>query len=111
MKLSIALLSTFAGLALAMPSKSDISARKLMAAEAYQARSVADPSLQRRNNTGGSSKKASITFSNPKAKNYYVDGTSIPDVDFDVGPSWQVFLAPHPIPSLEANVVSTTGLG
>ncbi|KAK7024450.1 hypothetical protein VNI00_016301 [Paramarasmius palmivorus] len=29
-----------------------------------------------------------ITFSNPKASEFYVDGTSIPEVDFDVGPSW-----------------------
>ncbi|KAF8335897.1 alpha/beta-hydrolase [Cantharellus anzutake] len=31
---------------------------------------------------------SSITFSNPKAKDYHVDGKKIPDVDFDVGPSW-----------------------
>ncbi|KAF8812659.1 alpha/beta-hydrolase [Phlegmacium glaucopus] len=29
-----------------------------------------------------------ITFSNPKASEFFVDGTTIPDVDFDVGPSW-----------------------
>ncbi|KAG6811952.1 hypothetical protein H0H92_005116 [Tricholoma furcatifolium] len=29
-----------------------------------------------------------ITFSNPAASQFYVDGTSIPEVDFDVGPSW-----------------------
>ncbi|KAF9262147.1 alpha/beta-hydrolase [Marasmius fiardii PR-910] len=29
-----------------------------------------------------------ITFKNPKASQFYVDGTSIPEVDFDVGPSW-----------------------
>ncbi|KAF7318183.1 Carboxypeptidase [Mycena chlorophos] len=29
-----------------------------------------------------------ITFSNPLASQYYVDGASIPEVDFDVGPSW-----------------------
>ncbi|KAG8736653.1 hypothetical protein FRC10_009061 [Ceratobasidium sp. 414] len=32
--------------------------------------------------------EATISFSNPKAKNYLVDGTKIPEVDFDVGPSW-----------------------
>ncbi|QRV94654.1 Serine carboxypeptidase [Ceratobasidium sp. AG-Ba] len=31
---------------------------------------------------------ASITFSNPKANDFLVDGAKIPDVDFDVGPSW-----------------------
>jgi carboxypeptidase D len=29
-----------------------------------------------------------ITFSNPKASKFFVDGASIPEVDFDVGPSW-----------------------
>ncbi|KAJ7083109.1 alpha/beta-hydrolase [Mycena belliarum] len=29
-----------------------------------------------------------ITFTNPKASEFYVDGTSIPEVNFDIGPSW-----------------------
>jgi len=29
-----------------------------------------------------------ITFSNPKVAHFYVDGTTIPLVNFDVGPSW-----------------------
>ncbi|KZS90898.1 alpha/beta-hydrolase [Sistotremastrum niveocremeum HHB9708] len=29
-----------------------------------------------------------ITFSNPRASQFYVDGTTIPEVDFDIGPSW-----------------------
>ncbi|TFY76116.1 hypothetical protein EWM64_g7897 [Hericium alpestre] len=29
-----------------------------------------------------------ITFTNPKASEFFVDGSSIPLVDFDVGPSW-----------------------
>ncbi|KAG1840918.1 Alpha/Beta hydrolase protein [Suillus subalutaceus] len=29
-----------------------------------------------------------ITFANPKASEFYVDGRSLPFVDFDVGPSW-----------------------
>ncbi|KAH8115666.1 alpha/beta-hydrolase [Phellopilus nigrolimitatus] len=29
-----------------------------------------------------------ISFSNPRASEFYVDGASIPEVDFDVGPSW-----------------------
>ncbi|CAE6409236.1 unnamed protein product [Rhizoctonia solani] len=33
-------------------------------------------------------KRATINFSNPKAADYLVDGTKIPEVDFDVGPSW-----------------------
>ncbi|KII86786.1 hypothetical protein PLICRDRAFT_114108 [Plicaturopsis crispa FD-325 SS-3] len=31
---------------------------------------------------------SSIIFSNPAASQFYVDGTSIPDVKFDAGPSW-----------------------
>ncbi|KAH9927439.1 alpha/beta-hydrolase [Epithele typhae] len=29
-----------------------------------------------------------ITFANPKAAEFFVDGTKIPDVNFDAGPSW-----------------------
>ncbi|KAG7090999.1 hypothetical protein E1B28_010066 [Marasmius oreades] len=29
-----------------------------------------------------------ITFSNPRAKQFFVDGTKIPEVNFDAGPSW-----------------------
>ncbi|KAH8112947.1 alpha/beta-hydrolase [Phellopilus nigrolimitatus] len=29
-----------------------------------------------------------ITFSNPAAQQFYVDGTTIPEVNFDAGPSW-----------------------
>ncbi|KAK1230491.1 hypothetical protein PQX77_006419 [Marasmius sp. AFHP31] len=29
-----------------------------------------------------------ITFSNPKAQDFFVDGTKIPEVNFDAGPSW-----------------------
>lgn len=31
---------------------------------------------------------STITFRNPKAKDFFVDGTKIPDVNFDAGPSW-----------------------
>ncbi|KAF5386264.1 hypothetical protein D9615_002305 [Tricholomella constricta] len=31
---------------------------------------------------------ATVTFSNPAAKKFFVDGTKIPDVNFDAGPSW-----------------------
>ncbi|KAF8999389.1 Alpha/Beta hydrolase protein [Cyathus striatus] len=33
-----------------------------------------------------------ITFSNPKASQFFVNGTTIPEVDFDVGPSWSGLL-------------------
>jgi hypothetical protein len=45
----------------------------------------------------------SITFANPKAAEYFVDGTKIPDVDFDPGPSWSGELA-----SLASGSRSTT---
>ncbi|KAF8895695.1 alpha/beta-hydrolase [Gymnopilus junonius] len=31
---------------------------------------------------------STITFKNPAAKKFFVDGTKIPDVEFDAGPSW-----------------------
>lgn len=34
------------------------------------------------------SRNATITFSNPEAGKYYVDGSKIPEVDWDAGPSW-----------------------
>ncbi|THH29556.1 hypothetical protein EUX98_g4633 [Antrodiella citrinella] len=33
-----------------------------------------------------------ITFSNPRAREFFVDGSTIPEVDFDVGPSWSGLL-------------------
>ncbi|KZV67084.1 alpha/beta-hydrolase [Peniophora sp. CONT] len=33
-------------------------------------------------------KVKNITFTNPKASAFYIDGTTLPLVDFDVGPSW-----------------------
>lgn len=32
--------------------------------------------------------QSTITFKNPKAKQFFVDGTKLPEVDFDAGPSW-----------------------
>ncbi|KAJ7502903.1 alpha/beta-hydrolase [Mycena galericulata] len=33
-------------------------------------------------------RQSTITFSNPAAEQFFVDGTTIPDVNFDAGPSW-----------------------
>ncbi|KAF7315184.1 Carboxypeptidase [Mycena indigotica] len=33
-------------------------------------------------------RESTITFSNPAAEKFFVDGTTIPDVNFDAGPSW-----------------------
>jgi len=42
--------------------------------------------------TGGSHQRraspAQIPFKNPQAEKFFVDGTTIPDVHFDAGPSW-----------------------
>ncbi|KAJ7709216.1 serine carboxypeptidase-domain-containing protein [Mycena metata] len=57
-------------------SKSELHARQIEAAKRFERtpRAVA--------------KSHNITFKNPKASQFYVDGTLIPEVDFDVGPSW-----------------------
>ncbi|KAF8470497.1 alpha/beta-hydrolase [Russula ochroleuca] len=34
------------------------------------------------------SRVKNITFSNPKASEFWVDGAAIPEVNFDIGPSW-----------------------
>ncbi|KIM42681.1 hypothetical protein M413DRAFT_444355 [Hebeloma cylindrosporum] len=61
--------------------KRDIQARQREAAKRWQA-------------TGPMRRAApkNITFSNPRASEFFVDGKSIPDVDFDVGPSWSGLL-------------------
>ncbi|KAI0922172.1 hypothetical protein AcW2_006944 [Taiwanofungus camphoratus] len=46
---------------------------------------------QRRANSGSSTVK-NVTFINPRASEFYVDGSGIPLVDFDVGPSWSGLL-------------------
>ncbi|OSX60724.1 hypothetical protein POSPLADRAFT_1148075 [Postia placenta MAD-698-R-SB12] len=38
--------------------------------------------------SGGPGTVQNITFTNPRASEFYVDGANIPLVDFDVGPSW-----------------------
>jgi len=38
--------------------------------------------------TGTPAKSKNITFTNPRASEFFVDGANIPEVDFDVGPSW-----------------------
>ncbi|KII95995.1 hypothetical protein PLICRDRAFT_97584 [Plicaturopsis crispa FD-325 SS-3] len=35
---------------------------------------------------------STITFSNPAAAQFFVDGTTLPDVNFDAGPSWSGLL-------------------
>ncbi|GJJ15865.1 hypothetical protein Clacol_010143 [Clathrus columnatus] len=48
-------------------------------------RSASSRVTDRKTNSTG---PQNITFTNPKASEFYVDGASIPEVTFDVGPSW-----------------------
>ncbi|KZV87104.1 alpha/beta-hydrolase [Exidia glandulosa HHB12029] len=72
----------------AMPSREEIKARQreirekraAMFASEHVARDTADAPPVKRAST--------ITFSNPAAAAFHVPGTSLPDVDFDVGDSW-----------------------
>ncbi|KAH9175718.1 alpha/beta-hydrolase [Lactarius sanguifluus] len=44
--------------------------------------------VRRATDTPAPPRVKNITFSNPKASQFFVDGTTIPQIDFDVGPSW-----------------------
>ncbi|TFK35086.1 alpha/beta-hydrolase [Crucibulum laeve] len=61
--------------------KKELHARQLEAAKRWQ------PSAPVRR-----AAPKNITFSNPRASEFFVDGKSIPEVDFDVGPSWSGLL-------------------
>lgn len=58
--------------------KSDILKRQLEAAQRFRPRATGATTLKPKN----------ITFSNPKASQFWVNGSAIPEVDFDVGDSW-----------------------
>ncbi|KAG1741365.1 Alpha/Beta hydrolase protein [Suillus lakei] len=60
-------------------SKHEISEHQLKAAKCWQ---TSRPQNVKRSGV------QNITFTNPKASEFYVDGRSLPLVDFDVGPSW-----------------------
>ncbi|KAG1817717.1 Alpha/Beta hydrolase protein [Suillus subaureus] len=62
-----------------MMTKHEIRERQLDAAKRWQT-----SGLQNVKSNG----VQNITFTNPKASEFYVDGRSLPLVDFDVGPSW-----------------------
>lgn len=66
-------------------SKKDIHARQAAAAKRFK------PTFASMMSTRTVGPK-NITFSNPKASQFYVDGKTIPQVDFDVGPSWSGLL-------------------
>ncbi|KAG2090025.1 Alpha/Beta hydrolase protein [Suillus discolor] len=62
-------------------TKREIGEYQLEAAKRWQTSGSQSRSVKR-------SGVQNITFTNPKASEFYVDGTSLPLVDFDVGPSW-----------------------
>jgi carboxypeptidase D len=44
--------------------------------------------VRRATDTSAPPRVKNITFSNPKASEFWVNGATIPEVNFDVGPSW-----------------------
>ncbi|PPR04910.1 hypothetical protein CVT24_007154 [Panaeolus cyanescens] len=75
------LLSSLAGVDARELRKKEIHARQREAAERYQIRQLVDTD-------GTQAKKPPMKFSNPKANQFFVNGSTIPDVAFDVGPSY-----------------------
>ncbi|KAJ8093187.1 hypothetical protein PM082_020672 [Marasmius tenuissimus] len=66
-------------------SKNELHARQKAAVERLHAKAAfanTPVSFERR------AQVKNITFSDPRASEFFVDGNSIPEVDFDVGPSW-----------------------
>jgi len=68
-----------------------LNAKRLEAVERWR-RSARDQTgasnARRATDTSTPPRVKNITFSNPKASQFYVDGTTLPLIDFDVGPSW-----------------------
>lgn len=48
------------------------------------------PSNSTTTNSTAGTLPMNVTFANPKASAFFVDGTTIPDVDFDAGPSCKI---------------------
>ncbi|KAF8505431.1 Alpha/Beta hydrolase protein [Russula emetica] len=73
------------------PSPKSLSAKRLEAVKRLETparRAGAGNHARRATETSTPSGVKNITFSNPKASEFYVGGRNIPDVNFDVGPSW-----------------------
>ncbi|KAG1897584.1 Alpha/Beta hydrolase protein [Suillus fuscotomentosus] len=88
LRLSVALLAVTAASARII-TKHALRERQLEAAQHWQTSWTVE--------TGGTEdvepkRVQNITFTNPKASEFYVDGTSLPLIDFDVGPSWSGLL-------------------
>jgi hypothetical protein len=80
-------------------SKSQTRARQVEASHAFNLRARAAAS-----GAGHGHQPQNITFHNPKAEKYYVDGRSIPEVAWDVGPSWSGLMPISSKPNEERQV-------
>ncbi|PSR83149.1 hypothetical protein PHLCEN_2v5798 [Hermanssonia centrifuga] len=72
----------YAAVTAKMMSKADLHAKQAVAAQRF--------ALEARPASRGTVKN--ITFTNPRASEFYVDGSTLPEIDFDVGPSWSGLL-------------------
>lgn len=89
-----------------MPSREEIRTRQ-REIRARRAAAHAGAGADAKRDTAGAqpgSRASTITFSNPAAAAFHVPGTSIPDVDFDVGDSWSVCVPPERVRSLMINI-------
>ncbi|KAA1473927.1 alpha/beta-hydrolase [Dentipellis sp. KUC8613] len=71
-------------------SKSQLRSMQAEAAQRWRANNEISPDLLRLRRSEQRSRR--MTFQNPKAAEFLVDGKSIPEVDFDVGPSYSGLL-------------------
>lgn len=71
---------------------SGANARMMTKAELHARQAEAAKRFERPLRRSASAGIKNITFSNPRASEFYVDGATIPEVDFDVGPSWSGLL-------------------
>ncbi|KIL59166.1 hypothetical protein M378DRAFT_15030 [Amanita muscaria Koide BX008] len=97
--LSIALLCGLTGVEARrmFPTRDQIQARQLEAGKRYNVNNLLKAQQFPKNEalvasnaaaSGPSANVQNITFKNPMASQFWVNGTSIPFVDWDVGPSW-----------------------
>ncbi|KAI9428416.1 hypothetical protein H4582DRAFT_2067469, partial [Lactarius indigo] len=91
---TLTLVGLLCGVLSAGPVAARITPPKLLSAKHLEAvkLSTRGPNAQgearRATDTAAPPRVKNITFSNPKASQFFVDGTTIPEVTFDVGPSW-----------------------
>jgi len=72
-------------------SSKSLSARRLEAMHRWESSArdrIGEDNVRRAIDAPASPRVKNISFSNPKAARFYVDGTTIPLVNFDAGPSW-----------------------